>query len=66
MSIKDANGRIVGVVTSGTFSPTLKKGIALALVEPGYGVGDTLTIDVRGRDSEATIVSLPMVASHVR
>lgn len=66
MSIKDANGRIVGVVTSGTFSPTLKKGIALALVEPSYGVGETLTIDVRGRDSGATIVSLPMVASHVR
>jgi aminomethyltransferase len=66
MSVKDSTGRVVGVVTSGTFSPSLKKGIALALVEPGFDVGATLIVDVRGRDSESTVVSLPMVASHVR
>jgi aminomethyltransferase len=66
MSVKDSTGRVIGVVTSGTFSPSLKKGIALALVEPGFDVGATLIVDVRGRDSESTVVSLPMVASHVR
>jgi aminomethyltransferase len=66
MAIKDVDGRIVGIVTSGTFSPTLKKGIALALVEPSFDLGAQLIIDVRGRESQATIVALPMVASHVR
>jgi aminomethyltransferase len=66
MDVKDSDGHIVGIVTSGTFSPSLKKGIALALVEPTYVVGDSLTVDVRGRDSIATVVALPMVESHVR
>jgi aminomethyltransferase len=66
MEVKNSDGAVVGVVTSGTFSPTLKKGIALALVEPTYGVGESLIVDVRGRDSVATVVALPMVESHVR
>ncbi len=66
MSVKDQSGRVVGVVTSGTFSPTLKKGIALALVEPSFVEGATVIVDVRGRDSENVVVSLPMVQSHVR
>jgi aminomethyltransferase len=66
MDVKNSDGRVVGVVTSGTFSPSLKKGIALALVEPTYLVGDSLIVDVRGRESIATVVSLPMVESHVR
>ncbi len=66
MDVKNSEGKVVGIVTSGTFSPTLKKGIALALVEPTYVVGDSLTVDVRGRDSIATVVALPMVESHVR
>ena len=32
MVVRDADGREVGAVTSGTFSPTLKTGIALALI----------------------------------
>jgi aminomethyltransferase len=66
MSVKDSSGRIVGIVTSGTFSQSLKKGIALALVEPTFEVGANLIVDVRGRDSETTVVALPMVPSHVR
>jgi aminomethyltransferase len=66
MDVKNSDGHVVGIVTSGTFSPSLKKGIALALVEPTYLVGDSLTVDVRGRDSIATVVALPMVESHVR
>ena len=66
MSVKRADGKEIGVVTSGTFSPTLKVGIALALLDPEYAVGDAVIIDVRGRESSATINSLPFVPSHVR
>jgi aminomethyltransferase len=66
MSVKDHDGRTIGAITSGTFSPSLKKGIALALLEPPFEIGSTVIVDVRGRDSEATVVELPMVPSHVR
>ena len=66
MLVKNSKGEIVGEVTSGTFSPSLKKGIALALVYPEYKVGDELIVDVRGRESIALISKLPLVTSNVR
>lgn len=66
MEIKDTDGKKVGIVTSGTFSPTLKNGISLGLVDSTFAIGDHLIIDVRGRDCEVEIVKLPFVASHVR
>jgi aminomethyltransferase len=66
MSINNEAGTEIGTVTSGTFSPSLKVGIALALMEPSYNEGDSVTIDIRGRESSATITSLPLVPSHVR
>ena len=66
MLVKNSQGVEVGVITSGTFSPSLKVGIALALIDPGFIEGDELFIDVRGRTSWATIVSLPFSPSHVR
>ncbi|MFM6941346.1 MAG: glycine cleavage system aminomethyltransferase GcvT [Candidatus Planktophila sp.] len=66
MDVKNSEGRVIGIVTSGTFSPSLKKGIALALVEPTYAIGDSVVVDVRGRESIAQVVALPMVESHVR
>jgi aminomethyltransferase len=66
MTVTDSDGNAIGTVTSGTFSPTLKVGIALALVEPRYVEGDDLIIDVRGRQSSATVTALPLVPSHVR
>ena len=60
------DGKIVGETTSGTFSPTLKVGIALGLVDTAYKLGDQVTIDVRGRELAAEIVKLPMVAPHVK
>jgi aminomethyltransferase len=58
--------RVVGEVTSGTFSPTRRVGIGLALLERGVSEGDVVTVDVRGRLSEMKIVSPPFVPSHVR
>jgi aminomethyltransferase len=66
MDVKSTSGEPVGTITSGTFSPSLKKGIALALLTPEYAIGDSVVVDVRGRESIATIVALPMVESHVR
>jgi len=60
------DGQVVGEVTSGTFSPSIKVGIALALVDSKYKVGQQLTVDVRGRTSSVEIVKLPFVPSHVR
>ena len=66
MSVKNSEGEVIGEVTSGTFSPTLKHGIALALVAKAVAVGDQLIIDVRGRESHCEVVKLPFVTSHVR
>jgi aminomethyltransferase len=66
MSVLDSLGRTIGEVTSGTFSPTLKVGIALALLSPEFKVGDEVQIDVRGRSSSASIVRAPFVESQVR
>lgn len=61
-------GAEIGSTTSGTFSPTLKKGIALALLDTAAQVadGDEVVIDVRGRALAARVVKPPFVPSHVR
>ena len=61
-----AGGRVIGEVTSGTFSPTRRIGIALALLERGTAEGDEVTVDVRGRTSSMRVVKPPFVPSHVR
>ena len=66
MEIKDESGAAIGVVTSGTFSPTLKTGIALALLSRRYPTDSKISIDIRGRASAGTIVRLPFVPSHVK
>lgn len=60
--------RQVGITTSGTFSPTLKTGIALALIDAGAGVDDgaQLTVDVRGRALECEVVAPPFVTAKTR
>ena len=66
MAVKNTNGETVGEITSGTFSPSLKVGIGLALLKSDIELGQTLVIDVRGRDSQCEVVKLPFVTSHVR
>ena len=59
-------GAGVGVTTSGTFSPTLKAGIALALLDPQLGPGAEVDVDVRGRTLRCVVTKPPFVPSHVR
>jgi aminomethyltransferase len=63
-----AGDRRVGEVTSGTFSPTKKVGIGLALLDTaaGLGAGDPVEVDVRGRRSVMTVVKPPFVTPSVR
>lgn len=60
------DGKEIGEITSGTFSPTLKVGIALALLDSSIKLGDKVLVDVRGRTSEFEVVKPPFVASKVR
>jgi len=66
MQIFDAEDQPLGVITSGTFSPTLRKGIGLALVNPTVSDADVVFVDVRGRRLPFTITRPPFVTSHVR
>lgn len=50
----------IGHVTSGTFSPTLGRPIAMGYVRPEFrALGSELTIDIRGRREPARVVALP-------
>lgn len=55
-----SEGKAVGRVTSGSFTPTLEKSIAMAYVDTGQSAAGTrLEIDVRGNREPATVVPLP-------
>lgn len=58
----------VGTTTSGTFSPTLQLGIALALIDSDAGVqdGQQITVDVRGRAVQCEVVRPPFVELKTR
>jgi len=57
-----SEGRDVGVVTSGNYSPMLEVGIALALVEPAFAAtGGRLELHVRDSALPATVVARPFV-----
>jgi aminomethyltransferase len=63
-----AGNAAVGEITSGTFSPTRKVGIALALLDEsaGLGEGSPVHVDVRGKQVQMRVVKPPFVPSHVR
>ncbi|MBA3800448.1 MAG: glycine cleavage system aminomethyltransferase GcvT [Geodermatophilaceae bacterium] len=68
LPVIDGAGAVVGETTTGTFSPSLRVGIGLALLDRGVGItnGTGLAVDVRGRPLEVTVVKPPFVESHVR
>lgn len=68
LEVTSDDGTVVGHTTSGTFSPTLGRSIALALIDTGAEVsdGDVVTVLVRNRKVRATVRKTPFVQSHVR
>lgn len=66
MQVLDAQGTVIGEVTSGTFSPSLKVGIALALLPPTAAANDTVYLDVRGRRAAFTVTKPPFVTPSTR
>jgi aminomethyltransferase len=60
--ILDLDGKSVGRITSGGFSPTLNRAIALGFVPPALAApGTRMQVAVRGRMQAATVVPLPFV-----
>ena len=60
------DGPTIGTVTSGTFSPTLRTGIALALLDRTVVPDDEVVVNVRGRWLAARVSALPLVQPHTR
>lgn len=64
--IFDAGGRQIGVVTSGTMSPMLKKGIGMGYVEPDHATTDSvLRIGIRNKQLAARVVRPPFYKQEV-
>lgn len=58
--IVDPNGEKIGVVTSGTMSPWMKRGIGMGYVVPSFAKeGSEIYIRVRGKDLKAIVVKPP-------
>ena len=57
----DINSKLIGKVTSGTFSPVLKKGIGLAYVDSVNIKDDLIYIKIRNNLSKAEIVKTPFI-----
>ncbi|MEQ1769664.1 MAG: glycine cleavage system aminomethyltransferase GcvT [Devosia sp.] len=61
-SILDAKGTAIGRVTSGGFSPSLNRAIALGFVQPDHAApGTRLQVEIRGRLQSAEVTTLPFV-----
>ena len=59
-AIVDEAGNSIGVVTSGTMSPSLKKGIGMGYVNTGHTkFGSQIFIQVRNKTLPATVIKLP-------
>jgi aminomethyltransferase len=57
-----SKGSAIGQITSGTFSPSLQKSVAMGYVGSSYAEpGSCITVSIRGKDIQATIVKVPFL-----
>jgi aminomethyltransferase len=66
MPVRSLDDIDLGEVTSGTFSPSLRTGIGLALLARSVQEGDEVRVDVRGKPSIMRVVKPPFVEPSVR
>ena len=61
------DGRAVGIVTSGSYGPSVDKYIAMAYVETALaGIGTELAVEIRGQAKAARVVKTPFHPSRVK
>lgn len=60
------DGQKIGYVTSGTFSPTLEKPIAFVMIDASIKLGDKVTVLIRDKHVEATVVKTPFYRGSVK
>ena len=60
------DGKQAGIVTSGTFSPSLNKGVGMGYLPKGVAVGDEFEMEVRANRVPCKAVKPPFVESRVR
>tara|TARA_R110001606_G_scaffold77383_3_gene178850 strand:+ start:9767 stop:10909 length:1143 start_codon:yes stop_codon:yes gene_type:complete len=64
-NVVDADGATLGTVTSGGFSPTLQRPIAMAYVPMNLSeTGTAITIEQRGKKIACTVADMPFVQHH--
>jgi aminomethyltransferase len=66
MRVMGSDGTPVGEVTSGTYSPTKRVGIGLALLDHAVEEAAEVQVDVRGRMSRCRVVHPPFVESSTK
>jgi aminomethyltransferase len=59
--VTTADGERLGTVTSGTMSPTLGRGIALAYLPVEREPGDTVRVEIRDEPKKARITTTPFL-----
>lgn len=55
------NGNAIGVVTSGTMSPTLNQAVAIILANSPLSVSDPVEVEIRGRKVAAEVIKIPFI-----
>ena len=59
-TLTSLDGHEIGKITSGTHSPTLKKSIAMASIQPAFAeIGTAIQIDIRGKKIAAEVIQTP-------
>lgn len=62
--IKDSNGAVIGTITSGTFSPSLGRAIAMGYINTPFAKeGTAVSVEVRGKLGAAEVAKMPFVAT---
>jgi aminomethyltransferase len=66
MSVSNSARETIGSVTSGTFSPSRKQGIALALLDSRVANSEQVYVDVRGRREPFVLTKPPFFTPDVQ